>query len=365
MSTTHPKPDPIPSPVQVPVSPFRVLSQVDLAAETSSTEWLWQGYLARKNITLLTSQWKVGKTTLLAALLARMQSGGELGGLQVVPGKALVVSEEGPELWAERNRELDLGPHSWLCRQFRGRLDQEDWMELMKQIAAEQAVHPVDLIVIDPLLAFFPANAEFDSYRLKTILALLRGLADSGASLLLLHHPRKGRTPAGQAARGSGLISSFVDILIEMFPYKRADEADRRRRLQAYSRHKATPTQWVIELNADGHTYTGHGDVGTSDYLHDWPIIHQILRQAKRKITLKELLEAWPPGLPAPAYGTLWRWLDRAGQEGLALKRGTGHKNDPHRYWLPGQEEIWQKDPLYTPTFEEIMESFHKGTQGV
>jgi AAA domain len=32
--------------------------------------WLWHGYLAAGNVTLLTSQWKSGKTTLLAVLLA-------------------------------------------------------------------------------------------------------------------------------------------------------------------------------------------------------------------------------------------------------------------------------------------------------
>jgi hypothetical protein len=35
-------------------------------------------------------------------------------------------------------------------------------------------------------------------------------------SVLLVHHPRKGKTLAGQAARGSGALPSFVDILIEM-----------------------------------------------------------------------------------------------------------------------------------------------------
>ncbi len=32
--------------------------------------WLWQGYLAAGAVTLLTSQWKIGKTTLLALVLA-------------------------------------------------------------------------------------------------------------------------------------------------------------------------------------------------------------------------------------------------------------------------------------------------------
>ena len=37
----------------------------------SPLSWLWRGYLAHGFLTLLTSQWKTGKTTLLAVLLAR------------------------------------------------------------------------------------------------------------------------------------------------------------------------------------------------------------------------------------------------------------------------------------------------------
>src|SRR5262249_16767528 len=57
--------------------------------------WLWDGYVSRFQLTLLTGQWKIGKTTLLAALLARMGAGGELAGRRVSPGRAVVITEEG------------------------------------------------------------------------------------------------------------------------------------------------------------------------------------------------------------------------------------------------------------------------------
>jgi AAA domain len=43
------------------------------------TRWLWHGYVAAGNVTLLTSQWKAGKTTLVSALLHQTKTGGELG----------------------------------------------------------------------------------------------------------------------------------------------------------------------------------------------------------------------------------------------------------------------------------------------
>jgi hypothetical protein len=74
----------------------------DLATTAQGPSWLWQGYLAAGNVTLITSQWKSGKTTLTALLLARLESGGQLSGLNVKRSKAVVVSEEGPSHWAQR-----------------------------------------------------------------------------------------------------------------------------------------------------------------------------------------------------------------------------------------------------------------------
>jgi hypothetical protein len=90
-----------------------VTSQADQATLTS---WLWHGYIAHGAVTLLTSQWKTGKTTLLSVLLARIGHGGTLAGRDVAPGKALVVSEEDLALWARRQEKLDFGDHvAWLC----------------------------------------------------------------------------------------------------------------------------------------------------------------------------------------------------------------------------------------------------------
>ena len=68
-----------------------------LAAAAKPLAWLWQGFLAPGAVTLMTSQWKAGKTTLASVLLARMQTGGVFAGRPLAAGKAIVVSEEGPE----------------------------------------------------------------------------------------------------------------------------------------------------------------------------------------------------------------------------------------------------------------------------
>src|SRR5437588_2117700 len=97
------------------------MDQLDAAGTNPATDWLWHGYLARGNLTLLTSLWKAGKTTLLAGLLRGLAAGGTFLDCACAPAKALVVSEESPEHWAARLRTIPVGPHArLLARPFRG-----------------------------------------------------------------------------------------------------------------------------------------------------------------------------------------------------------------------------------------------------
>jgi hypothetical protein len=77
---------------------------------------------------LLTSQWKAGKTTLLALLLARMKQGGTLARQAISPAKALVLSEEEPAQWCRRSQTLDLDGHvHWMCWPSLGKPTGERW----------------------------------------------------------------------------------------------------------------------------------------------------------------------------------------------------------------------------------------------
>jgi hypothetical protein len=98
---------PMPTPTTPTTPTFETLWHDDLArAAPPRIPWLWHGFLAPGNVTLLTGQWKCGKTTLLAALLSRLGAGGQLAGLTVTPAKAAVVTEEGPELWQRRGEQF-------------------------------------------------------------------------------------------------------------------------------------------------------------------------------------------------------------------------------------------------------------------
>ena len=191
--------------------------------------WLWNGYLAPGNVTLLTSLWKSGKTTLVSVLLSRLREGGTFAGQALRPGRALVVSEESAQLWLARRKQLGFCDVRFLCRPFRGRPTWSEWRALIDHLAALHARQSRDLVVIDSLARFFPGRTENDSSAMTDTLAPLATLAEAGLSVLVLHHPRRKESALGQAARGSGALHGFVDVMLEMHSLGTAGAADRRR----------------------------------------------------------------------------------------------------------------------------------------
>ncbi len=306
--------------------------------------WLWHGYLAAGNVTLLTSQWKSGKTTLLSVLLSKL-GGGELAGLPVAPAQALVVSEEGAAHWCRRAEKLEFGGRvHWLCRPFRGKPRQDDWLALLDRALDWKEKHRLDLLVIDTLASFLPGRDENSAGVMLSALLPLQRLTAVGVSVLVLHHPRKGELLIGQAARGSGALAGYVDIVVEMYHADRADLDDRRRVLRAFSRHEESPRPLVIELNPAGIDYTVLAEPPEEAFDSHWELLRSVLEDQITKITRREILKQWPVDYRPPSDSTLWTWLERAVALGLLRRDGNGHKRSPFRYWLPEREKRLLED---------------------
>jgi hypothetical protein len=320
-----------------------------------TASWLWQGFLAPGAVTLLTSQWKAGKTTLASVLLARMKTGGQLAGRPLAAGQAVVVTEEGPNHWQRRHQQLDFGDHvGWFCRPFRGKPCLADWCAFVDGLADLHLRRPYSLLVIDPLAAFLPGSENSASAMLGALVPLQRVTARD-VSVLVLHHPSKHFPPLGQAARGSGALSGYADILIEMRSFRKAAEDDRRRRLWAWSRYPDTPRRLVIEWSADGTDYVARGTVAEEEFAGHWETLRAVLAQAPHKLTRADIRKHWTAGR-APDKVTLSRWLERAVSEGLAHKDGQGLRYQPFRYWLPQREEEWRQDPVAVLLMPELLD---------
>jgi hypothetical protein len=324
------------------------------AAAGPPRPWLWHGYLAPGAVTLLTGQWKAGKTTLASVLLARLKAGGELAGLPLAAGKAVVVSEEPPEHWHRRSRHLDFGDHvGWFCQPFPGRPRPDEWAAFIEGLAELRGQRDFDLVLIDPLAAFFPSRAENNAGCMLDALTPLRALTRRGLNVLVLHHPGKGEPPVGQLARGSGALAAYADILLEMRFCPKAAEDDRRRWLQARSRFPETPLQKVIEWTADGTDYLSRGTFHEEEFALHWQVLHPLFAAAGWKYTRQEVARRWPSA-PRPDRSSLARWLERAAEQGLLRKDGRGHKSHPYRYWLPEREEAWRQDPIAAALMPEL-----------
>jgi hypothetical protein len=305
-------------------------------------DWLWEGYLLPGAVTLLTSLWKSGKSTLLSVLLSRLKSGGQLAGLKVRAGTAVVVSEEPREVWWDRGLKLDLAGHvHWFCRPFQGKPTTEQWLDLLDRIGRMHDSRPVDLLAVDSLANLAPMRTENDSAEMLKAVAPLQTLSVRGISVLLSHHPRKGPVVPGQAARGSGALSGYVDVIVEMGAVSRRNAKDRRRRLQAFSRYAATPPSWVIEWTADGADYLRLGPSAEPDLAHGWTVLQALLENADGPLTRREILRHWPDSAAAPRKQTLWKWLDQLVKEARVLRDGRGSRNEPYKYELPGMKHKW------------------------
>jgi hypothetical protein len=329
---------------------FDYQSPEDVCNETvEEPSWIWHGFLGAGLVTLLTSLWKCGKTTLLSVLLARMGSGGTLAGRIVRPGRVAVISEEPRQLWPARIRRLQIGAHvRFLIRPFGGRRPtHEQWLTLIRDLARRHDEEPLSLIVVDALSAFVPGGSENHAGSMLDMLLPLQELTDRGVSVLILHHPKKGVRITGQAARGTGAIGGNANIVIEMDGVCGPTEDDRRRKLASLSRHAATPRRLVIEWTADGTDYTPLGDFDAPELDDGWQVLFWVLEDADQKLTRQEILKTWPADYRKPEESTLWRWLERGVEAGRVLKQGTGRKNEPYRYWLDGMEEVWRSDPFY------------------
>ncbi len=135
----------------------------------SVTTWLWQGFLAPGNITLLTSLWKSGKTTLISHLLARRKAAGDFLGVPLTAGKSAVITEEGAAVWAERSRQHDYGGNvCFFSQPFRHVPSADEWCSLIDTIGELHREHGADLLVVDPLAHFLRAENEA-----RTVLELL------------------------------------------------------------------------------------------------------------------------------------------------------------------------------------------------
>lgn len=235
--------------------PFRWLRELE--APKQIEKWVWRGYLARNSITLLSAYWKAGKTTLLTHLLKQCESGGELFGEPVEPTTVLYISEEHERLWYDRREGLHLDEQrdttGLITQPFKSRSTMLQWSELIQNVTEAVKEYGFTLVIFDTLGKLWPVREENDSAGVDEALMPLWRIAEAGAAVLLVHHMRKGKGDEFTAARGSGSLSAFPEILVELSRHDPQSKTDRKRKLSAIGRYAETPIERIAELTEGGY----------------------------------------------------------------------------------------------------------------
>lgn len=308
----------------------------DAPAPPDPTTWVWHGYLARGNITLLTSRWKTGKTTLLAGLLRSLGPGQPFLARPSRPAAAVVVSEEAEAHWADRRRAIPVGPNArFICRPFLARPTPAQWDDFLGGARTVRRRDGLDLLVVDSLAEFLPGRSDSDPATVLDFLRPLRRLAEDGAAVLVLHHPRKHPAAEGDIARGSGALLAFVDVILELHPCGGLPSDAHRRRLIGRSRLPDTPRQLVYEWTPGTPDFRPVGDPSLERFRENWEAVRAIMEGRTRAATHKELLADWPPDRLPPSPSQLYEWLGRAASEGWVERIGEGTRKNPFRFRLP------------------------------
>lgn len=326
----------------IPALVPELMTRLDTPTAPSTTEWLWHGLIARRQVTLFTSEWKAGKTTLITGLLHKLAAGGKFLDRPVAAGKVLVVSEESRETWADRVRRMPIGEHCrLLARPFPRRPDAAAWDRLIELGMELQAAGQLDLLVIDPLAKFLPGGTDSDIKSLEQMLDPLRCLTDGGAAVTILHHPRKRKSEEGSTARGHGGLLASVDIIVELTRFGSLQSDERRRKLFAMSRFPETPSRLVYEWDKSGR-FVFLGDPHAARFKENWDVLHGVLAKRTQAATHHELLMDWPADQERPSPGTLYEWLTRAYEQKLLRRCGAGRQRDPYRFRLENEDDAYR-----------------------
>ena len=248
----------VPSPPMRPGARFPIPLPINLLKRggNGGNSWLWDGYLARGSVTLFSALPKCGKTTLITHLLKALHTGGNFLGRSLLPGRAVVISEESQLVWAERAERLGLQDSiSVLSRPFFSRPSPEDWVAFMVHMKEYLEGNPADLLVLDTLADLWPVRDENSAIDVQAALKPLRHLSE-GRSVLCVHHLRKKDGSEGTGSRGSGALAGFVDILMELRRAKSSiDPHQTKRTISAFGRYPGIPHEWVIELDPATENY--------------------------------------------------------------------------------------------------------------
>lgn len=228
----------------------------------SPEDWYWFGFLCPGQKSLITALPKIGKTTLLAALLKAFERDDDFVGYKIKPTKVLYASEEHENSWASRIARFNLigEYHALVRKKVEKSHCMDSWREWLGRCRRYMERNGHKILVIDTLSRYWPVADENDAVQATQAIDALDILTEkTDLCVMVIHHQRKSGGANFTGARGSGAISARFDIILDFEKVEGGFGQDKKnqRLIKGSGRWQETPIEVVIELNNDHYELLG------------------------------------------------------------------------------------------------------------
>lgn len=279
--------------------PFKYAKDFDRSIDVN--DWYWYGYIKPGQTTLLSALWKSGKTTLLSCLLRALEVGGEFCGQNIKPARALYITEETDSSWVNRCDSFGFGMeyHGWIMKPSGTQHSLEAWEAFILLCKDIMEKYDFKILVTDTLASLWPVKDENNAAEVgqayRVFDHIIKG---THFSVVSIHHMRKSGGANFTSSRGSGVLSSSFDLLLEFERWEApgAENPKNKRIIHALGRwHGITPDEKVLEFVENEYYSLGHPDdlkvsrrkksviESISDV--DWMTIDEICRNSEQRRT--------------------------------------------------------------------------------
>jgi hypothetical protein len=298
-------------------------------------DWIWQGYLAPKTLTLLAGKPKLGKSTLACAIAQAVDLGADqFLGKPVRGGRVVYLSEESAGTLAPK---LPAGALRILTRDLAWPRPQ--WPALITAAVTEAERVEGVLLVVDTFSFWgtLPAEREKDAGAMQAAMEPLLLATRNGLAVLLVHHTRKGGGQDGEAVRGSSALAGAVDIVLELERDENAPPGQRE--VKAGSRYLRTPGALVVDYAKTTGSWSVIGESADRDGGRDVANRRAILTALDAGTLSREEI--------SEQTDLDWRQLSGPLAElitaHLVARTGAGKRGNPYRYTKLSNETV--QDP--------------------
>jgi hypothetical protein len=291
--------------------------------------WLVEGIAAKGAITELGAKVKVGKTTLVLAMVEAIVDGKAFLNLPTFKTAVVYLTEQPATSFRQAMERANLlGRKDFTVLPYsstRGR----SWPEVASAAIEECKRAGAGLLIVDTLSQFagLTGDRENNSGDALEAMGPLQKAAAEGIGIIVVRHERKSGGDVGDSGRGSSAFAGAVDIVLSL---RRAEgnAPKTRRRLQSLSRF-LDPPDLLIEMTASGYVALGKPhETAAKDAENS---VLEIAPQSEvQAMNLKDL--AIDAGV---SRQTAQRAVDELIREGMLAIIGKGKRGDAFRYFVP------------------------------